>query len=230
MSKPSTPLARARELFGNDLLGPEEVARALGAEPAQLYVTGRPVLSEVPYDMDTLRAAHGRGEFLVLRINADSSGPLTVLRLHELFPGAFRHKPMMEGVGYLLKDEWTLSREPFAASATCRLEWSLVHREPIAATRNLSFELQENALADYATSIGLAGRLRRRSAVEIVYDTLLFQRVRGIRLLQREWDWSDTPGADGGYFTAGEFTDAGLCVIAYSRAVRFGTLGICAQH
>jgi hypothetical protein len=105
-----------------------------------------------------------------------------------------------------------------------------VHPAPVPATCNLSYELQEGALARYAGTIGLEGRLRRRSAVEIVYDTVFFERARGLRLLAEAWDWSDTPTADGGLATVGEFGPAGLRVIGYSRAVRFGTLGICAQH
>ena len=225
-----TPLTEACALFAGDILGPEQVGRALGADPASLAAAEPRMLSAVPYDMETLRAARDRRELLVFRVPADSSGPLTVLGLYQRFPAGFRQKPMNEGVGYLLKDEWTLGQEPFAASATCRLEWSLVHKEPIAATRSLTYELQETALSSYAASIGLAGQLRRRSAIEIVYDTLLFHRARGLRLLERAWDWSDTMSADGGYMTAGEFTDAGLQVIGYSGAVRFGTLGICAQH
>jgi len=35
---------------------------------------------------------------------------------------------------------------------------------------------------------------------------------------------------DQGYAALGEFGPHGLRVIAYSRAVRFGTLGVCAQR
>ena len=216
-------------LFADALLGPEEVGRVLGVDPVALAAADPRLLTKVPYDADTLRAARTRGELLLFRVPTDGTAPLTLLRLLERFPDAIQAK-LLKGVGYLLKDEWTLDQEPFAARAACQLAWCLVHREPIPATRNLSYALQDAALARYAAGIGLEGRLRRRSAIEIVYDTLLFERARGVRLLGRAWDWSDTPTADGGYVIAGEFSAGGLHVLGYSRAVRFGTLGICAQH
>jgi hypothetical protein len=70
----------------------------------------------------------------------------------------------------------------------------------------------------------------RRSAVEIAYDTLLWFRTHGERLLPASWDWSRSGSTDRGYAALGEFGPAGLGVIAYSRAVRFGTLGVCPQR
>ena len=225
----ATALAEARPLFGQDLLGPEELRRVLGADPHALVGGDARLLSEVPYDAATLRAAHGRGELLVLRVPTDGHAPLTTLRLRARFPNAIQEK-LMRGVGYQLKDEWTLERERFAASATCSLGWRLAFKAPIPATCNLSYGLQDEALGDYAASAGLGGVLRRRSAIEILYDTILYERATGVRLLEREWDWSDTPTADGGFITAGAFAPDGLSVLGYSRAVRFGTLGICGQH
>ncbi len=224
-----TPLDRALALFGGDALTPADVGRALDVDPVALAAEAPHLLDEVPYAIEILEAAHGRGELLVFRVPTDGAAPLTVLRLRERFPEAIQPK-LFQGVGYLLKDEWTLDQEPFAATATCRLEWRLVQREPIPSTCNLSYDLQDAALARYAESIGLESRLHRRSGIEMVYDTVMFERAQGVRLLARAWDWSDTPTADGGYVTAGEFGPAGLHVLGYSRAVRFGTLGICAQQ
>lgn len=225
----TTAIAEARALFGDDILAPDDVARALGAAPERLAAADPSLLARVPYDAATLRAARDRGHLLVFRTPTDGDAPLTVLRLLERFPGAIDAK-LMQGVGYLLKDEWTLDQEPFAARDTCRLEWRLVHREPVPETRNLTYALQDAALARYAASHGVAGRARRRSGIAIVYDTILFARARGVRLLEHAWDWSDTPTADGGFVTAGECSSVGLHVLGYSRAVRFGTLGICAEY
>jgi hypothetical protein len=70
----------------------------------------------------------------------------------------------------------------------------------------------------------------RRSAVEIAWDTLLWQRARGERLLASTWDWSRSETSDRGLAALGELGEPGLGVIAYSRAVRFGTLGVCPQR
>jgi hypothetical protein len=227
MAVQTTPLADARALFGDALLGPEEVARALGTDPAQLAGEHRAALGAVPYDPAVLRAARDAGHLLVFRTDTDGEAPLTVLRLLERFPGAIAAK-LMQGVGYLLKDEWTLDKEPFASTDTCRVEWRVVHREPIPSTCNLSYELQDQALARHAQTIGRD--LRRRSGIAMVYDTIVFAHARGVRLLERTWDWSDTPTADGGYVTAGQHAADGLRVLGYSKAVRFGTLGICAEY
>ena len=74
------------------------------------------------------------------------------------------------------------------------------------------------------------GRPVRRSAPEIAFDTLCWQHVHGERLLAGCWDWSRSVSTDQGYAALGEFGEQGLRVIAYSRAVRFGTLGVCAQR
>jgi hypothetical protein len=231
MGADTTAIAEARALFGTDLLGADDVARALATEPTQLLPRDADptLLTHVPYPTGILRAARERGHLLVFRTPTDGTAPLTVLHMLERFPGAIQAK-LLKGVGYLLKDEWTLDQEPFAANETCALGWRLVHREPIADTYNLIYDLQDAALARYAARIGLDGRLRRRTGVAIVYDTILFARTHGVRLLERTWDWSCTPTGDGGYVTAGEFSPDGLGVLGYSRAVRFGTLGICAEY
>jgi hypothetical protein len=228
MTAASTPLAAARDLFGDDMLGPDDVGRVLGADPGALAGDAAR-LASVPYDTDTLAAAKRRGEMLVLRVPSDGAAPLTILRFVERFPDSIDAK-LLKGVGYLLKDEWTLDQEAFAREDTCTPEWRLVHKEPIPATLNLSYELQDAALARYAESVGLAGRLRRRRAIEMVYDTIMVAQARGTRLLAHTWDWSNTPTSDGGLATAGELGPNGLHVLGYSRAVRFGTLGICGQH
>jgi hypothetical protein len=232
MAARTTTVGETRALFGDAMLGPEDVARALGTEPARLAAADPAVLSAIPYDLATLRAAHGRGHLLVFRTSTDGTAPLTAMRLLERLPGAIQAK-LMQGVGYQLKDEWTLDKEPFFSVDTCRLEWRLVHRDPVPATCNLSYQQQDAALVRYGASIGLdgtPGALRRRSGIAMVYDTVLFAHTRGVRLLERSWDWSDTPTADGGYITAGELSSDGLRVLGYSRAVRFGTLGVCAEY
>ena len=216
----TTSIADARRIFGRDFLAPEDVARVLGGAAA----AGS---DAVPHPPALLQAAHARGDVLVFRVASDGV-PLTVMRLLERFPETVQPR-LLQGVGYQLKDEWTVAQEPFASTATCTPGWSLVHRAPVPATCNLSYGQQETALARYAAEIGLAGRLRRRSAIEIVYDTVLLGRARETRLLEQAWDWSDTPTADGGFVTVGEFGRDGLHILGYSRAVRFGNLGVCPQ-
>jgi hypothetical protein len=208
-------LAGARRLFGDNILGPEEVGKALDADPASL----KSAEPDLPFDTvsfapDLLRQAAAEGMVLGLRLACVGDVPLTLLRLASLFPGS---EPPPA-------DVWFAS-EPFAKQ-TCRAGWALFERRTFAASRNLTYAQQNDALSDRARRIGLA--LRRRTAVEIVYDVLLYAAARGERLLADEWDWSSTVTTDGAFVTAGQFDERGLRLLRYSEAVRFDRLGICA--
>lgn len=228
MTPSATSVAEARELFGSSFLGPEDVGRILGVTSGKLADDPR-ALESVPYTRSVLEAGRARGDLLVFRTPTDGSAPLTLMRLLERFPETVQPQ-LLKGVGYQLKDEWTVPQEPFAASSTCRSGWRLIHGVPVPATCNLNYEQQDVALERYAKAVGLQGQLSRRSAIEAIYDTILLKRANGTHLLQSVWDWSDTATQDGGFVTVGEFGADGLRIVGYSRAVRFGTLGVCPQH
>src|SRR4030095_9805127 len=133
-----------------------------------------------------------------------------------------------KGVGYMLRDEWTIDTQPFATAETCAAAWRLVRREPLPATLNRLYRDQDAVLA--ALGATRPSVQRRRSAIEIAWDTLLWQRVRDERLLASAWDWSRSTSNDQGFAALGEFGPQGLGVVAYSKAVRFGTLRVCPQR
>ena len=218
-------LAEARRVLGDAVLGPRELKAALGFDPlAVLDASERAAASRLPFAPADLQRARDDGELLVLRIPRDPDGPLTMLRLAARLDGGIdpaAHK----GSGYLLRPEWTIDDQPFATEETCSAGWWLVRRTPLPSTLNKPYAAQDAALAGAPPA-----RPRRRSAPEIAYDTLLWHRVRGERLLAAAWDWSRSVSTDQGYAAMGEFGDGGLRVTAYSRAVRFGTLGVCPQR
>lgn len=217
----------ARHILGSAVLGPEEIAAALGSDPLSgLTGVERSVVDRLPFDRTALAQAQAAGEMLVLRIARVANAPLTLLALGARLQGALDPK-VHRGVGYSLRDEWTIDTQPFAAAETCTTGWYLVHQHLLPDTCNRLYRLQDAVLATLPCG---SGRPRRRSAIEIAYDTLLWQRARGARLLADAWDWSRTPSSDQGFVAVGEFGDAGLGVIAYSRAVRFGSLGVCPQR
>src|SRR5579884_4090460 len=193
-------LAEATRMLGGAVLGPRELAAALGFDPLGVLTPAeRAAVARLPFGAADLERARAEGELLVLR-----------------------------GVGYLLRDEWTIDDQPFATAETCAAGWWLVRRLPLPATLGRTYREQERALA--ALGPADSARPRRRSAVEIAFDTLCWQRVHGERLLAAVWDWSRSPTPDGGYVALGEHGPEGLHVVAYSRAVKFGTLGVCAQR
>jgi len=218
-------LDAARRQLGDAVLGPREVGAQLGFDPlAVLTPAERAAVVRVPFGTAELERAHADGELLVFRVPRDPDGPLTMLRLAARLHGGIdpaAHK----GSGYLLRPEWTIDDQPFATEETCTAGWWLVRRAPLPATLNKTYAAQDAALG--AAS---GARPRRRSAPEIAYDTLLWHRLHGERLLADAWDWSRSVSTDQGYAALGEFGDGGLRVIAYSRAVRFGTLGVCRQR
>jgi len=221
MSAAMTSLSEARTIFGTFMLGPDDVGRVLG-------LAASPAGGDVPFARADLERAHARGDVLVFRTDADESAPLTLARLIERFPETLQ-PGLRKGVGYQLKDEWTVLQEPLTGSATCRPGWALVHGQPVAATCNLNYEQQDDALARYGSDQNGA-TFSRRSAVEAAYDTILLNRAHATRLLTKAFDWSDTPTQDGGFVTVGQFEEDGLRIVGYSRAVRFGTLGVCPQR
>jgi hypothetical protein len=150
-----------------------------------------------------------------------------MLRLAERLAGGLDPK-VHKGVGYLLRDEWTIDAQPFATTETCPSGWRLVRRDPLPATFNLGYRAQDEVLATLPPAHPTVPR--RRSGVEIAWDTLLWHRTHDERLLAGAWDWSRSESVDEGLVALGEFSDKGLGVIAYSRAVRFGTLGVCPQR
>ena len=218
-------LAEARRTLGGAVVGPEELRTALGFDPlAVLAPAERSAVARVPFGPADLERARADAEMLVLRVPRDPDGALTMLRLAARLDGGIdpaAHK----GSGYLLRPEWTIDDQPFATEESCAAGWWLVRREPLPSTLNLGYAAQEAVLGDSP-----AGRPRRRSAPEIAFDTLVWHRLHGERLLASAWDWSRSVSTDQGHAALGEFGAQGLRVIAYSRAVRFGTLGVCPQR
>jgi hypothetical protein len=221
MSAATTSLAEARTIFGTFMLGPDDVDRVLGSPSSS-------AAADVPFARADLERARARGDVLVFRADTEGTVPLTLGRLIERFPETLQ-PGLRKGVGYQLKDEWTVLQEPLTGSATCRPGWALVHASPVVATCNLNYEQQDGALARYNPDEN-GSTFSRRSAVEAAYDTILLNRAHGTRLLTNAFDWSDTPTQDGGFVTVGQFEEDGLRIVGYSRAVRFGTLGVCPQR
>jgi hypothetical protein len=221
-------LDAAFDALAGAVLGPAELAAVLGFDPlAVLTEDERATVAALPFSADELARARADGELLVLRVPRDPEGPLTMLRLAERLAGGFDPR-VHQGVGYMLRDEWTIDSQGFATRETCPAGWRLVRRTPLAGTLNRTYRDQDAQLAQLGpvrTEVA-----RRRSAVEMAWDTLLWHRVRGERLLADAWDWSRSESSDQGLAALGEFGDRGLGVIAYSRAVRFGTLGVCPQR
>jgi hypothetical protein len=223
-----TGLDDARRILAGAVLGPAELATALGFDPGTVLTAAeRTAVGRLPFSTTDLERARAEKAILVLRLPRDPDGPLTMLTLAKRLNGGLDPR-VHRGVGYMLRDEWTIDTQPFATTETCAAGWWLVQRAPLPSTLNLAYRAQDAALAILGAET--PGRPRRRSAIEIAFDTLCWGRVHGERLLADAWDWSRSASNDQGLAALGEFGPDGLKVIAYSRAVRFGTLGVCPQR
>jgi len=218
----SLSLDEARSVLGKDILGPEEVAAAFG----QLAATEGDV--PVPYKRAELEAARRAGEMLVLRVASAADGkPITVVHMIERFPEAFDQK-LLRQAGYQLKSDWGIELEPLAQQDTCATGWALVRKAILDDTRNLAYDEQNACLTQYAASLGVpAQSVRRRTAIEATYDTILTFAARGERLLERTWDWTSSETEDRGYLNVGGFGSKGMELLSFSAAVRHGALGVC---
>ena len=222
-----TGLDAARHALGGAVLGPTEIQTAFGFDPlAALTATERSAVATIPFSPDTLATAKNASCVLVLRIPRTATGPLTMIGLAECLHGGLDPR-VHQGVGYSLRGEWTIDDQPFATTETCAAEWRLVRRAVDPHTLNQIYRAQDERLTGLPRPAGVAAR---RSAIEIAYDTLLWQRSTGEHLLADTWDWSRSASTDQGFAALGEFSPTGLRVIAYSRAVKFGTLGVCPQQ
>lgn len=213
-------LDEARAILGGDVLGPEQVRAAFGCIPK----------TAVPFEFTRaqLQAARAAGEMLVLRVaHLSDNTALTLLELVGRFPQAFDQR-LLRQAGYQLKDDWGIELEPLAATETCAVEWALVRKQILDDSRNLAYDEQAAVLQRYAETLHIpAAAVRRRTAIEAVYDTVLYFAARGVRLLENAWDWSASRTVDGGYLNVGGFGSSGMQVLSYSTAVRHGALGVC---
>ncbi|MCK6556109.1 hypothetical protein L6Q96_16250 [Candidatus Binatia bacterium] len=217
----TTAWHEAQGIMGPGALGPDEVAAAFGASAV-------PLLPPIPFSAAELRAGRAAGEMLVLRTDRLAADkPLTILAMIDRVPDAFDARALRT-TGYLLKDEWGIALEPLAATDTCRAAWALVATDVLPASCNRPFDEQAAALARYTSERGLpANALRRRTAVEAVYDTVLhFAAGRG-RLLERTWDWTSSMTVDEGFLNIGGFGPTGMQIVGYSPGIRHGALGLC---
>ncbi len=201
----------AHAILGHDVLGADEAHAVFGV---------RVEAPPLPFTADELSAAKAAGEMLVLRLAKDATAPLTLQHMIQHLPQLFDERYLRK-MGYQLRDDWGIELEPLAATDTCTLGWALVHKEPLPETCNLAYDEQDAVVTRDRVDV------RRRSAVESAYDTLLYFGARHVRLLEKTWDWTKSRTTDGGYLNVGGFSPAGLQILSFSRAVRHGALGVC---
>ena len=142
-------IEEARELLGNDFLGPEQVEQAFGVK---LAVKEIPVL---PYSREDLETAKEQGEMLVLRIEHDDKGELiTMEHLTRMFASQmpknikFLYAQEKAGNPKLGNDCW-YKNEHFFKQHSPKLEWKLVSKNVLPNSTSKDYIEQTRILREH---------------------------------------------------------------------------------
>ena len=133
-------IERAREVLGQDVLGPEQVKKAFGIELDPDEVP------DIPFSKEELERAKELGQMLVLRTNqAPDGSPLTMQNMQELLQDQFDQ----EGKGRVLYDTEWYNNERFFTQETPEPFWALVTKDFIPGSTRKNYVEQTELLVAY---------------------------------------------------------------------------------
>ncbi|MCM8782688.1 MAG: hypothetical protein NC828_06560, partial [Candidatus Omnitrophica bacterium] len=200
-------------------------------------------LPPLPYTERDLQIAKERGEMLVLRPEDMLVGgrmvPLTLIGLRELF----RKDPLgkLKAVIYSSStktgtDMWysyqKFATEPIVGGRKqIRLGWYLVKKEVLNGSLYISWNNQQFLLKQYEDGLRAEGAknvsVMRRTALEAVYDVLLYYVNTGEKLLANVYDWTLTPESNGNLVYVGIFIANGLHISSKPPEYPNPLTGVC---
>lgn len=218
----------AQEIFGEDFLGPEALAKTFGIELGDMQ---KDVL-EIQFSRAELEQAKQLGMMLVLRVPTDKDNkPLTINRMREMFSGEDTlgdPAKKKSKIFYRKKGEGWYENEEFATKATPSLGWGLAAKAVLPESLGKNWDQQEEVLKEWAKANKIdPATVRRRTPVEVAYDTLLYYGANQESLLGDKWDWTDVRSSDGNLVDVGYFDSDGLYVRYDSRDYTDSSLGVC---
>jgi len=222
----------AREIFGKDFLGPEAVKTTFGVElmPEELQE-----VENIPFTREELEQAKQLGMMLVLRIPKLGEGkterPLTIDSARELFAKGDTlgdPKKKKQKVFYGKKGESWYDNEKFATQDTPKLGWGLVMKSVLPESLSKNWDQQEEILKKWAKDNKIDPALvKRRTPIEIAYDTLIYYGANKESLLGNRYDWTGVQSSDGSFVNVGGFDSGGLSVRRDARGRTGSDLGVC---
>ena len=227
-----------RELLGDDLYGPEEIAKVWNME---VNASDLPPLPS----REAVEKAKESGEMLVLRMDKDPRGkPLTMEQMGKIMEPLFKK----EKKGRVLYNTDWYEKEAFYTKGTPRLEWKFVSKNVLPGSTSKNYIEQTRLLRDHLETQGaltdderdectdallkeLQGRVgndwksvaqalanlkinkhHRRAPVEALYDSLTTFQSRNQRPLENQYDWTNVQSSDGYLVNVGGFASVGLHV------------------
>src|SRR3990167_4917723 len=228
----SIEFEEVKEIFGKDFLGPEAIKTTYGVEltPDELQE-----IENIPFTIEELEQAKQLGMMLVLRVPSIGEGkeakPLTIDQIREKFSGGDTlgdPKKKKNKMFYSKKGEGRYDNEGFATQETPKLGWSLVMKSVLPDSLSKNWDQQEEVLKKWAKDNNIDPALvKRRTPVEIAYDTLIYYGENKESLLENRYDWTGVQSSDGRSVSVGSFDSVGLGVRFDSRDGASSYLGVC---
>ncbi len=219
----------AKEIFGPDFLGPEAVEATFGVELSQEEL-GQ--IEVIPFTREELEQAKKLGMMLVLRVprvgKDKAAKPLTIKQLRGVFKGEDKLGDSKKKKFQIFYDQNWYDKEDFATKATPSLGWGLVSKSILPDSLGKDWDKQEEVLKKWAQENGIdPAQIKRRTPVEIAYDTLLYYGTNKESLLENTWDWTEVQSSDGYFVHVGSFDSGGLSVINDARDNTDSYLSVC---
>lgn len=238
---PGSAVERAKAHFGEDFLGEEAIHKM----EAKFKTGGIDVRFEIPsvsfhYTQQDLEQAkqdeaRGRMRMLVLRPSwmvvkekgADVRKPVNILNLRELFKKEEKNRiGKVTGVTYdnnpfgngaiFYKQDW-YDNEAWAKEQLTP-GFALPTKEVLPNSTSKDWNAQQALLEPGE---------RRREAVEVVWDELLYYAATGKKVLEGHWDWTQTKTSGQLLVYVGRFASGGLSLSRGGPGDPDPGLGVC---
>ena len=219
----------AKEIFGKDFLGPEAAEATFGVELSQEELEQ---IEDIPFSREELEQAKQLGMMLVLRVprigKDKTAKPFNINSVRGVFKAGDKLGDPKKKKSRIFYDQDWYNGESFATQSTPSLGWGLVMKEVLQESRSKNWDEQEEVLKKWAKENNIdPTKVRRRTPVEMVYDTLLYYGANKESLLEASYDWSGIQSSGGRFVHVGYFDSDGLDVRNGARGNSHSTLGVC---
>jgi DNA polymerase III delta prime subunit len=231
-------MERAKEVLGKDFLGKDAI-RTMEQKLKAIGVNVEFDIDKLPaftYTEQDLQLAKQNGEMLVLRpdtmLRWGGEVPITLRELQELF----KKDPLgKSGTPFYhsSSEDWYVDEKFYetAGVGEIKLQWALVKKEVLDGSLNQTWNDQATLLKKYQGGLKRRGAtsadIKRRTATEVAWDTMLYYTNTGERLLVSVYDWGQTRASLGRLVCVGSFDSAGLCVRSSDPDFSNSIFGVC---
>ena len=218
-----------QEILGKDFIGPEAIETTLGIKlsPEELEQ-----VENIPFTREELEQAKELGMLLVLRVPHDKDKqPLTLNRMREILAGEDKlgdPKKKKSKLIYSQPGEGWYNNEAFATGSVTGFGWGLAKKEVLQESLSKNWDEQEEILKKWAGKNNIDPQaIRRRTPIEVAYDTMLYYGANKETLLEGTYDWTSVQSSDGSFVSVGSFVSAGLGVGRAARGGRRSDFWVC---